>query len=144
MCSGNVCKCHRARIRKSAPVCLSNGITLGSREINDLIKISCLFFFLPPFMSLLSFFPPASSPPSSLPPASHLCSLACHSSQPLYACFHKGARWITAFTKMAAVHCSFCLRCAPRSVFPSGERCDLTVMERMDGGCITCCQKCRA
>lgn len=98
MCSGNVCKCHRACIKKRAPVCLSNGLTLGSREIDDLIKISCLSFapvynsFLYVSIALCSLFFPCSLT-SVYPPffrLSNLFSLARHSSQPLYTCFQKG------------------------------------------------------
>lgn len=158
MCSGNVRKCHRVCVLEGGEasgvcsVCLSNGLISGSREIDDLVKISCLFF-APLYKGLLYVYLCLDCPLLSLfflP--SHLCrllrpslfslshrfSLARCSSQPLLS---KGWDGSLPSQKMAAVHCSFCLHSALHSAFPRGACRDLTVMERTDGGWITCCQK---
>lgn len=144
----SVCVGVRVCIRQSGvcSVYVSNVLTSGSRAIDDLIKRSHLFFA------------PLGTSPLSLSAA--LCSLFCcpllfspnlpssltfHSSQPplsfplllcfqrpeMDQCFHKNG-WCSLFI-LFAFYMAFWLS--------SGTYYDLTVMERTDGGWITCCQK---
>lgn len=130
-------------------VCLSNGLTSGRKAIDDLIKISRLFFaplgkgLLYVSAALCSlFFLPA---PLSLPPPSTLSPPFSPSQPPfpLNILLFSTSRLLSCFQRPETDHCLHKNGCRPLLIFfafhialrlPSGACHDLTVMERTDGG----------